>query len=109
MVIRLQTAAMWAVTVAGLIGTAFAQDTTHAISLLGAREQLLATFDKMPETQLKALFLDCSRQSSERLLAVDEAVPCAMAWDALLRRGFNGDIDALLTWWRANRSDSNTR
>ena len=34
------------------------------------------------------------------LLLLDEAIPCGMALDSLLRRGFGGDFDALLAWWR---------
>jgi hypothetical protein len=34
-----------------------------------------------------------------------EAVPCAMAWDALLKRQFGGNVEAFLAWWRAHRDD----
>jgi hypothetical protein len=48
-------------------------------------------------------FLACDRASSDRLMAMDEGARCAMAWDTLLRRRFDGNVTALLAWWRAER------
>jgi len=31
------------------------------------------------------------------------AVRCAMAWGALLKRGFGSDVNALLAWWREQK------
>lgn len=80
-----------------------AQDSTYSRGLNGWREQHLANFDHMPLTRLELVFLQCSRESSRRMLSFDEAVPCAIAWDALLRRRFDGKVEALLVWWRTRR------
>ncbi len=77
--------------------------TIKALSDQGARVALLAHFERLPETHLKAVFLHCAHESSRRMFDLDEAVPCAMAWDALLKRGFAGNVEALLAWWRAQR------
>lgn len=82
-----------------------AQDDATLVAMLGAREQLVAAFDGMPQARLEELFLRCSKESSQSLLPLADAVPCAMAWDTLLRREFRGDIGALLAWWRAHRDN----
>jgi hypothetical protein len=72
------------------------------LGMLGRREELLAHFDSLPEANLKALFMSCSKESSRRVMGADEGALCAMAWDELLER-FGGDVDALLAWWRGQR------
>jgi hypothetical protein len=71
---------------------------------LADRERMLAAFDQLPVPRLEVVFMECDRASSHRLMALDEGAYCAMAWDALLRRKFGGDVAALLTWWRAKRA-----
>jgi hypothetical protein len=78
----------------------------RAIGWFGARAALVAAFDAMPTPRLQAMFLQCARESSERAFGMDEAVPCAMAWDTLLQREFGGDVRALLAWWRGQRAAS---
>lgn len=67
----------------------------------------MARFDHLPRAALESAFLRCDREARVRVLSLDEGAHCAMAWDALLRRVFAGDVDALIIWWRANR-DENT-
>jgi hypothetical protein len=57
----------------------------------------------MPEGELRARFLRCDREATERMLGFDEGVQCAMAWDAILARAYANDVDALLAWWRLKR------
>jgi hypothetical protein len=80
-----------------------AQTVDATLGVFAARERLLAHFDGLPEPHLKTVFLRCAEESSQRALGLEEAVPCAMAWDALLRRSFAGDVEALLGWWRTHR------
>jgi len=80
-----------------------AQEAPSMTAVLAQREEMIAAFEAMPQAPLQRLFLRCARESSERLFDVGEAVPCAMAWDALLKRGFDGNVDGLLAWWRAHR------
>lgn len=99
------TAALTAV----LLGTAAgsgAHDLASPQSALPPREQWLASFDRMSEPVLAAAFLRCDREASVRMLSFEDGVRCAMAWDALLRRVFFGDVDALIAWWRAHRDVS---
>jgi hypothetical protein len=79
-------------------GTASSQ-SQGMLGLLEQRDALLAHFDRLPEANLKAVFLSCSRESSRRVMSADEGALCAMAWDELLER-FGGNVDALLAWWR---------
>lgn len=54
-------------------------------------------------TKLEQLFMRCDAESSRSLLDFSEGVLCAMAWDALLKNSYGGDVQALLAWWRAQR------
>ena len=87
------------------VATAQAQGSTPSLGVFGWREQLLACFDRMPIARLETAFLRCSRESSRRMLSFDDAVPCGIAWDTLLRRSFDGNVEALLSWWRTRRDD----
>ncbi|WP_418316883.1 hypothetical protein [Piscinibacter sakaiensis] len=67
---------------------------------LGYRERLLIHFDHLPVPRLEAQVLACDRSSRIRMMGFEEGALCAMAWDALLKRHFGGDVNALLAWWR---------
>ena len=71
------------------------------ISVLAGREQILAAYDRMPRAQIERVFMRCDASSRDTMLGFEEGVVCAMAWDALLKREFDGDVEALLAWWRA--------
>jgi len=75
------------------------------LSIWRERDQLRAHFERMPERDLERLFLRCSRDSSERLLGFDEAALCSIGFEALKKRKFGGDFDAMLAWWRLHRDD----
>jgi hypothetical protein len=107
--IRFKALAICALAAAGPFGTTRAQDATPVVQLLGAREPLLAAFDAMPEARLKATFLRCDRESRQRVLSLDEAAPCSIAWDTLLKREYGGNLESLLAWWRAHRDDVDAR
>lgn len=106
MTIRSHTAAV-ALTTAmlGFATSSHAQEPIPILSVFAAREQLFTTFERMPEPQVKGFFLLCSRESSQRMLDFGDAMRCSMANDALLKRSFRGDFDALLAWWRVHRDD----
>jgi hypothetical protein len=92
-----------AIVLLGVAPSGGAIESAPLLGAIGVREQLLEAFERMPEARLKVVFLRCARDSSQRMLGLDEAMPCAMAWDALLRRGFGGNVDSLLAWWRFHR------
>ncbi len=55
--------------------------------------------------QLKTAYLDCAKRSSRAVLDPASAKACSLAAEELLQRGFAGNFDALLAWWRkASRS-----
>jgi len=83
--------------------TTLAQPAPVATNLLAMRGELIAAVEAMPQDRLRAYFLNCSNESAQQLLPLAEAVTCAIAWDTLLRREYHGDIEALLSWWRAHR------
>ena len=92
---------LWAALIASLASEAGAQPLGSPAVF--DREHLAARFEALPESDLKVLYLSCSRESSQRLLDPGEAAFCSTAGEALKRRSFGGDFDALLAWWRAQR------
>jgi hypothetical protein len=83
-----------------------AQNLVSGDSAIAAREHWLASYDRLPEPALAEAFLRCDREARVRMLSFEDGVRCAMAWDALLRRVFVGDVDALIAWWRIRRDSS---
>lgn len=53
---------------------------------------------------LKGEYLRCDRVSSQRRLSPHAFAYCADVGEQLLAREFSGDVDRLLTWWRAERA-----
>lgn len=66
-------------------------------------DRLRAHSERMSERDLEHLFLRCSRESSQRLMGFDEAAVCSTGFEALKKRKFDGDFNALLAWWRLHR------
>lgn len=81
--------------------------TVQADDLSAWREldHLRANFERLPEQDLERLFLHCSRESSQRLMGFDEAALCSTGFEALKKRKFGGDFDAMLAWWRLHREE----
>lgn len=95
---------------AGLAGPARAEPGAlgchAALSLdvpLADREGALARFERLPEHCLKRLFHDCAAVAGETMLDGGSAARCSVAYEALLRRSFRGDFQALMAWWRSDR------
>ena len=79
---------------------------TPAVSTMASdRERLFAHFEVVDASQLKAMYLRCARDSSQRLLGFDEATRCTIAGEVLKARLFGGDFKVLLGWWRLHRDD----
>jgi hypothetical protein len=58
----------------------------------------------VPLAQLKRQYLACDAAASQRLMGSGEAAVCSVVSERLLREGFGGDFDALLSWWREAKS-----
>lgn len=63
----------------------------------------------LPIEQLKKTYLDCDRQTQARLIPFGEAANCSIIADELLARGFGGDFNRLLAWWRSQRESAGCR
>ena len=53
---------------------------------------------RMPDNELRQMYLRCARVTEQRRLDGDEVVACSVGQDSLLTRTFGGDFDALLAW-----------
>jgi len=79
----------------------------HAAALLacsvaaGAAATDLRT---LPVPELQRLYLACEREAGRTLMSTADAANCSLAYEELLRRGFDGDFKRLLAWWRAQRA-----
>ena len=60
----------------------------------------------LPVRELQRLFLACDRQASPMLMSAADAAACSHAYEALLKRGFDGDFKRLLAWWQGERESS---
>lgn len=67
---------------------------------------VMAHMERLSEAALKSLYLRCADESSRRVLSLHEAIECSIAADVLKERGFGGDFDAMLAWWRRHRDGS---
>ena len=57
----------------------------------------------LPLEHLKLAYLGCDRAANEGTLDVPSFQRCVFVGDELLRRGFDGDFDRLIAWWRAEK------
>jgi hypothetical protein len=73
---------------------------------LGSREETLAQFEALPPACLKSMFMACTAAASETFMDLGSAATCSIGYEALLKRGFDGNFNALLAWWRAERGSS---
>jgi hypothetical protein len=88
-----------------LVAVAAFGQTLPAATVLGDYQRLRAHYELVAEVRLKAVYLHCARESSQRLLGFDEAARCSIASEVLKMRSFRGDFNALLAWWRQHRDD----
>ena len=57
----------------------------------------------LPLDHLKTAYLGCDRAANEGALDLASFQRCVVVGDELLKRGFDGDLDRLLAWWRAEK------
>lgn len=50
--------------------------------------------------QLKSTYLECDRRSTRTVLDPATAKTCSLTAEELLQRGFAGNFEQLLAWWR---------
>lgn len=89
---RLLMALIIAVGFAMLVPNASAQpDRSHLASLSLA--------------ELQAVYLECDQLATRAFLDGATAAECSLVAQELLVRGFDGNFDRLLEWWRAARKE----
>lgn len=54
--------------------------------------------------QLKTSYLDCERRASVAMLDIGDAANCSVAHEELMQRGFGGDWNRMLAWWKSQRA-----
>ena len=77
-----------------------------ALPAAGRADPLQASVASLPLDRLKATYLACDRAASRTTLDAESFSRCARVGDELLKRGFEGDLDRLLAWWREEKARS---
>jgi hypothetical protein len=67
------------------------------------RDGGLSQYIQLPEHCLKTIYMYCSAASEQAVLGYDAVMVCSLGHEALLKRVFNGDFNALLAWWQSHR------
>lgn len=80
-----------------------------AAALVGQAQPPASPLRALPVEQLKKTYLDCERQTQARLIPFGDAAECSIVADELLARGFGGDFNRLLAWWRTQRESAGCR
>jgi hypothetical protein len=75
--------------------------------LLLNRQERITQYEGLGEHCLKRLVEECNSAASRQLLDAGSAFACSIGYEALLKRGFGGDFQAMLAWWR-NRAAAPT-
>jgi len=57
----------------------------------------------MPLRDLERAYLECDRLTATGYADVETHVRCIQVGEELLWRGYGGDFDGLIAWWRAHR------
>jgi hypothetical protein len=70
---------------------------------LANRRGTIASMERLPESCLKTLMVECNRGAEEGLLDLGSAAVCSMGYEALLRKSFGGSFGAMLAWWQRDR------
>lgn len=78
---------------------------TSRIQPLTEHSRVQTEFARLSAPCLKELYLRCSQKSSQGLLDFGDAALCSFGHEALLKKEFGGDFNALLAWWRVHRDD----
>jgi len=84
-----------------MLGAAQAGQATAASA---ATRPSHSQLDTATVDQLKRTYLECEKGATERMLDSGEAALCSMVHEALKERGFGGDFERMLAWWRSERS-----
>ena len=62
-----------------------------------------------PLRELETAYIECDRVTSQGRADTDTMTRCSQVGEELLSRGFGGDFDGMLAWWRAARERARAR
>jgi hypothetical protein len=94
----------FAVAVTQAVGSAVparAAPDTRAVALPAAPHPAALLPSDLSVDRLKAAYLECDLWARTTLIDSGTAGLCSTIGEELMRRGFDGDFDALLAWWRS--------
>lgn len=74
------------------------------LDLLADREEVILGMQRLPPACLEQLMSDCSAAAGQGMLDGGSAAVCSLGYEAMLRGRFHGDFNALLAWWRSERT-----
>jgi hypothetical protein len=64
----------------------------------------IAALERMPDSCLKEMMMQCGDSANQRLLDLGTAAMCSMGYEALMRKSFGGNFRELMAWWRSERA-----
>lgn len=70
---------------------------------LADRRGVLAEYERLPRPCLEQIVLQCSAAAGESFLDQGSAAICSIGYEALLKSGFNGNFNVMLSWWRSQK------
>ena len=65
------------------------------------RDPVRTEMERLSEQEIKAFYVRCSQEVSNRRLDGGEAMVCSVGYDVLLKKHFSNNFDLLLAWSRA--------
>ena len=77
--------------------------------VIGDRSGAIASMENLPQSCLKEMVIECSRNADTAVLDLDTAAVCSTGYEALLRKGFGGNFKALIAWWQSERASGRAR
>lgn len=83
-----------------MVGLARAEPAS--VDATAARTEL-GHFATASVEQLKRAYLECDRRAMDGVLDFDDAARCSMIHEVLKERGFGGDFDRMLAWWKSQK------
>jgi len=81
----------------------------HAGHPMLGREERITQYEGLGVPCLKRLLVQCNAAASREMLDSGAAMACSIGYEALLKRGFNGDFQAMLAWWRNRPEDGSVQ
>ena len=66
-------------------------------------EPMCASVAALSLDHLKTTYLACDKAATEAVLDASTYQRCAVVGEELLKRGFDGDFERMLAWWRLEK------